>query len=55
MKWIITRDERGTTAVEYALLVGLIAAAIVLTVAVVGGGPPGLVSTACKPPRPVRC
>ena len=55
MKWIITRDERGTTAVEYALLVGLIAAAIVLTVAVLGGGTDGQFSTACKPPSPFSC
>jgi pilus assembly protein Flp/PilA len=31
------RDERGATAVEYGLLVALIAAVIVATVAVLGG------------------
>ena len=32
-----TNDERGATAVEYALMVGLIAAVIVLAVTALGG------------------
>jgi pilus assembly protein Flp/PilA len=37
--WLQTRsdDERGATAVEYGLMVGLIAAVIVVTVALLGG------------------
>ena len=31
------RDERGATAVEYGLLVGLIAVAIIATVSLLGG------------------
>jgi pilus assembly protein Flp/PilA len=37
--WYATRaqDERGATAVEYGLLVALIAAVIVVTVGILGG------------------
>jgi pilus assembly protein Flp/PilA len=37
--WYLTRadDERGATAVEYGMLVALIAAVIVATVAILGG------------------
>ena len=31
------RDEKGATAVEYGLLVGLIAVAIIVTVGLLGG------------------
>ncbi len=34
----LTRKERGATAVEYALIVALIALAIVVGVTAVGGG-----------------
>jgi pilus assembly protein Flp/PilA len=34
--WLRTRDERGATAVEYGMLVALIAAVIVGIVATVG-------------------
>ena len=36
------RDERGATAVEYGLMVALIAGAIVLTVTALGGALSGL-------------
>jgi len=39
------RDERGATAVEYGLMVALIAAAIVLTVTALGGALNGLFTT----------
>jgi pilus assembly protein Flp/PilA len=35
--WLRTRDERGATAVEYGMLVALIAAVIVGIVATLGG------------------
>jgi len=35
--WLRTRDERGATAVEYGMLVALIAAVIVGVVATLGG------------------
>jgi len=35
--WLCTRDERGATAVEYGMLVALIAAVIVGIVATLGG------------------
>ncbi|MBM4519665.1 Flp family type IVb pilin [Rhodococcus hoagii] len=38
----LTRDDRGATAVEYGLLVGLIAVAIIVTVALLGGTLDGL-------------
>jgi pilus assembly protein Flp/PilA len=34
--WLRSRDERGATAVEYGMLVGLIAAVIVTVVATLG-------------------
>lgn len=37
MTWLRTRDERGATAVEYGMLVALIAAVIVGIVATLGG------------------
>ncbi len=36
------RDEKGATAVEYGLLVGLIAVAIIVTVGLLGGRLNGL-------------
>ena len=33
----LERDEKGATAVEYGLLVGLIAVAIIVTVGLLGG------------------
>jgi pilus assembly protein Flp/PilA len=39
------RDERGATAVEYGLMVALIAAAIVITVTALGGALNGLFTT----------
>ncbi|MGY1913960.1 Flp family type IVb pilin [Blastococcus sp. SYSU DS0973] len=33
----LKRDEKGATAVEYGLLVGLIAVAIIFTVSLLGG------------------
>lgn len=36
MTWLRTRDERGATAVEYGMLVALIAAVIVGIVATLG-------------------
>ncbi len=33
----LKRDEKGATAVEYGLLVGLIAVAIIFTVSMLGG------------------
>ena len=36
------RGDRGATAVEYGLMVALIAAAIVVTVSALGGGLSGL-------------
>jgi pilus assembly protein Flp/PilA len=36
--WLVTRrDERGATAVEYGMIVALIAAVIVVTVGLLGG------------------
>jgi len=39
INWFITsiKRERGATAIEYALMVGLIAVAIIVIVAAVGG------------------
>ena len=34
----VRRDEKGATAVEYGLLVGLIAVAIIVAVTALGGG-----------------
>jgi pilus assembly protein Flp/PilA len=34
---LMSRNERGASAVEYGLLVGLIAVAIILTVGLLGG------------------
>jgi pilus assembly protein Flp/PilA len=39
------RDERGATAVEYGLMVALIAIAIIVTVGFLGDGLNGLFST----------
>jgi pilus assembly protein Flp/PilA len=39
------REEKGATAVEYGLLVGLIAVAIILTVTALGGKLNGLFSS----------
>jgi pilus assembly protein Flp/PilA len=39
------KDDRGATAVEYGLMVALIAAAIVLTVTALGGSLNGLFSS----------
>jgi len=36
LTWLRTRDERGATAVEYGMLVALIAVIIVTAVATVG-------------------
>ena len=41
----LRRDEKGATAVEYGLLVGLIAVAIILTVTALGGKLNGLFSS----------
>ena len=37
LAWLRSRDERGATAVEYGMMVALIAAVIVGTVAILGG------------------
>jgi pilus assembly protein Flp/PilA len=37
LTWLRSRDERGATAVEYGMLVALIAAVIVGIVATLGG------------------
>ncbi len=37
MAWLRARDERGATAVEYGMLVALIAAVIVTVVTTLGG------------------
>jgi pilus assembly protein Flp/PilA len=37
LPWPLRHDERGATAVEYGLMVGLIAAVIVGVVAALGG------------------
>jgi pilus assembly protein Flp/PilA len=39
------REEKGATAVEYGLLVGLIAVAIIVTVGILGGRLNGLFQT----------
>ncbi|TFV89537.1 Flp family type IVb pilin [Blastococcus sp. CT_GayMR16] len=39
------REEKGATAVEYGLLVGLIAVAIIVTVGILGGQLNGLFTT----------
>ena len=36
--YFLTNNERGATAVEYALMVALIAIAIILAVTALGGG-----------------
>ncbi|MBK5306385.1 MAG: Flp family type IVb pilin [Frankiaceae bacterium] len=51
----IDRDDKGATAVEYGLMVSLIAVAIVLTVTALGGTLDGIfgnVDTAITPPAP---
>ncbi len=35
--WRFLKDEEGPTAVEYAVMVGLIAVAIIITVTALGG------------------
>lgn len=35
-RWLVARDERGATAVEYGLMVGLIAAVIIVGVTAFG-------------------
>lgn len=47
------REERGATAVEYGLMVALIAAVIIGTVALLGGTTTGLFSTICADPSPL--
>ena len=43
--WLaFVRDEEGASAVEYGLIVGLIAVAIILTVTALGGNLDGLFS-----------
>jgi pilus assembly protein Flp/PilA len=37
LAWLRSRDERGATAVEYGMMVALIAAVIVAIVATLGG------------------
>ena len=37
LAWLRSRDERGATAVEYGMIVALIAAVIVAIVATLGG------------------
>jgi len=34
---VLSRDERGATLVEYTILVGLLAATVILTITFVGG------------------
>lgn len=34
---VLARDERGATLVEYTILVGLLAATVILTITFVGG------------------
>lgn len=41
----IKREEKGATAVEYGLMVGLIAVAIIATVVLLGGKLDGLFQT----------
>ena len=41
----LRRDEKGATAVEYGLMVGLIAVAIIVTVGLLGGKLNGLFTT----------
>ena len=41
----LEREEKGATAVEYGLMVGLIAVAIVVTVGLLGGRLNGLFTT----------
>lgn len=36
--WLLLKREEGATAVEYGVMVALIAAAIILTVTALGGG-----------------
>lgn len=45
--WLASRhdDERGATAVEYGLMVALIAVAIIAAVTALGGGLSGLFDT----------
>ncbi|WP_347060142.1 Flp family type IVb pilin [Blastococcus sp. HT6-30] len=48
----LNRDEKGATAVEYGLMVGLIAAVIITTVTTLGGQLDGLfqeITTALTP------
>ncbi|GGO87293.1 hypothetical protein GCM10011584_11550 [Nocardioides phosphati] len=55
MKGFATRDERGATAVEYALMVALIATVILGTVAAIGGGTHGLFTQICGAGSPFAC
>lgn len=47
------RDEAGVSAVEYGLMVALIAAVILGTVALLGGTTTGLFSTICAGDSPL--
>jgi pilus assembly protein Flp/PilA len=47
--------ESGATAVEYALMVALIAAVILGTVALIGGGTHGLFTQICGADSPFGC
>lgn len=42
---LLNRDDRGATAVEYGLMVALIAGAIILTVTALGGALNGIFTT----------
>ena len=46
-------EEKGATAVEYGLMVALIAAVIVASVALLGGGTTGLFSAICGADSPI--
>lgn len=46
-RWAELRNERGATAVEYGLMVGLIAVAIITTVGFLGGALNTLFDTVC--------
>lgn len=50
-----TKDEQGATAVEYGLLVALIAAVIIGTVLVLGSDTTGLYTRVCGPNSPFTC
>lgn len=49
------RDEEGASAVEYGLIIGLIAVALVVVLTLLGGGLDATYKTICNAIKPGTC